>query len=101
MPIKTLDIDELALQAGTMYEAIVILSKRARQVSTNIKSELDEKLSYFEGFETDIDDVRMVEEQSRISLEYERRPKATEVAIHEMFDHEIYFRRPGEEPHVV
>ncbi len=101
MPIKTRDIDELAHQAGTMYEAIVILSKRARQVSTNVKSELDEKLSYFEGFESDIDDARMTEEQSRISLEYERRPKPTEVSINEMFGHEIYFRRPGEDPQVV
>jgi hypothetical protein len=97
MPIKTIDIDALTNQVGNLYEAVVILSKRARQVSVNTKAELDDKLSYFEGFENEIEDARMNEEQYRISLDYETRPKPEEVAITEMFDHEIYYRRAGEE----
>lgn len=97
MPIKTVDLDALTEQVGNLYEAVVILSKRARQVSVNTKAELDDKLSYFEGFENELEDARMSEEQYRISLDYEIRPKPEQVAIGEMFDHEIYYRRPGEE----
>lgn len=97
MPIKTIDVDALTNQVGNLYEAVVILSKRARQVAVNTKAELDDKLSYFEGFENELDDARMSEEQYRISLDYETRPKPEEVAITEMFDREIYYRRPGEE----
>jgi hypothetical protein len=97
MPIKTIDVDALTNQVGNLYEAVVILSKRARQVAVNTKAELDDKLSYFEGFENEIDDARMSEEQYRISLDYETKPKPEEVAIDEMFDHEIYYRRPGDE----
>lgn len=97
MPIKTIDVDSLTNQVGNLYEAVVILSKRARQVAVNTKAELDDKLSYFEGFENEIDDARMSEEQYRISLDYEIKPKPEEVAIDEMFDHEIYYRRPGDE----
>ena len=97
MPIKTIDVDALTNQVGNLYEAVVILSKRARQVSVNTKAELDDKLSYFEGFENELDDARMNEEQYRISLDYETRAKPEEVAIGEMFDHEIYYRKSGEE----
>ena len=97
MPIKTIDTDVLANQVGNLYEAVVVLSKRARQISNNTKAELDEKLSYFEGFETEVEDARMNDEQKKISLEYETRPKASEHSIKEMFNGEIYFRNPHTE----
>ncbi len=101
MSIKTVDLEALTNQVGTLYEAVVILSKRARQVSVNIKAELDDKLSYFEGFENELEDVRMGEEQLRISLEFETRAKPEEIAIEEMFNHEIYYRRAGEDKDAV
>ena len=97
MAIRTVDLDTLAAQTGNIYESVVILAKRARQIGSNTKAELDEKLSYYEGFGPEMEDTRMNEEQARASLEFERRPKATEVAIEEMFNHEIYFRKPEQE----
>jgi hypothetical protein len=97
MPIRTVDVDLLAEQTGSIYESVVILSRRARQIATNNKAELDEKLSYFEGFDTETEDPRLNEDQIRTSVEYERRPKPTELSINEMFSHEIYFRNPEEE----
>jgi DNA-directed RNA polymerase subunit K/omega len=97
MPIKTIDVDRLAAQTGSLYEAIAILSKRSRQVASNLKAELDDKLSYFEGFGGEMEDVRMNEEQARVSIDYERGPKPTELAIEEMFNGEIYYRNPTEE----
>lgn len=97
MAIKTLDVDVLSDQAGNLYQAVAILSKRARQLSTQTKNELDEKLAYYEGFEPELEDPRFQEEQARISVDYERRPKPTERAIDEMLTHEIYFRDPSAE----
>ena len=97
MAIKTIDVSSLAAETGGIYEAVAILAKRSRQVSSKMKSELDEKLSYFEGFGPEMEDTRMTEEQIRTSVEYEKRAKPPEVAINEMLDHEIYFRNPNEE----
>jgi len=96
MAIQTIDLDALAAQTGNIYQSIVVLSKRARQVSAYEKAELDEKLSYFEGFGPEMEDVRMNEEQTKVSLEFEKRPKPTEVSIEEMASHEVYFRQPDQ-----
>jgi hypothetical protein len=94
MPIKTIDVTGLAAHTGSLYEAVAILSKRARQIATRSKAELDEKLSYFEGFGSEVEEIHMNEEQARLSIDYERRPKPTEEAIGELFAQEIYFRNP-------
>ncbi len=97
MPIKTINVSQLAAETGGIYEAVAILAKRARQVSSKKKSELDEKLSYFEGFGPEIEDSRMSDEQIKTSIDFERQPKAPEISIDEMLNHEIYFRNPNEE----
>lgn len=97
MAIKTLDLDKLTDLTGNLYEAVAIAAKRARQNAANEKAELDDKLSYFEGFGPEMEDVRMQEEQARLSIEYEKRPKPTEIAIEEVMNDEIYFRNPNEE----
>jgi DNA-directed RNA polymerase subunit K/omega len=97
MSLRTVDVDSLATQTGNIYEAVAILSKRSRQISTTMKAELDDKLAYFEGFESDFEDPRFREEQTRISLEYERKVEPTEVAIEEMLNQELFYRASGTE----
>ncbi len=97
MAIQTLDIDKLADLTGNIYETVAIAAKRARQNAANEKAELDDKLSYFEGFGPEVEDLHMQEEQARISVEYEKQPKPTETAIKEVMNDEIYFRNPNEE----
>lgn len=97
MAIKTLDLDALTSQTSSIYETVVILSKRARQIAADEKTELDNRLSYYEGFGPEMEDARMAEEQTRVSVEFERRPKATEVSIDQMRDHEVYFRYTEQE----
>ena len=98
MAIKTVDMDRLAAMSGNLFESVAIMAKRSRQISKNTKSELDDKLAYFEGFEQELEDPRFQEEQARVSLEYETRPEATESAINEMIEGEVYFRDKGDEP---
>lgn len=96
MAIETVDINKLASKASNIYESVAIVSKRARQVGARTKQELDQKLSYFEeiSLETTGEEIFSNEEQARISLDYERRPKPTDTAIHEMMTDQVYFRRP-------
>jgi DNA-directed RNA polymerase subunit K/omega len=96
MAIETLDVDELAEKTGNLYETVAILSKRSRQVASDMRSELEEKLSYFEGFGPEMEDVRMKEEQEKVSLEYERKPEPTEIAIEDFREDKLYYRRPDE-----
>jgi DNA-directed RNA polymerase subunit K/omega len=96
MAIETLDIDELASRTGNLYETVAILSKRSRQVASDMRSELDDKLSYFEGFGPEMEDVRMQEEQEKVSLEFEKKPEPTEIAIDDFLEDKIYYRKPDE-----
>ncbi len=98
MAIKTVDMDLLAKTSGNLFESIAILAKRSRQISRNTKSELDDKLAYFEGFEQELEDPRFQEEQARVSLEFEVKPEASISAIDEMIRGDIFFRDKGEEP---
>ena len=45
--VITRDLDKIAAQTGNVYESVVIISKRARQIAVNIKEELNNKLSEF------------------------------------------------------
>lgn len=96
MAIETLDLDDLAERTGNLYETVAILSKRSRQVSSDMRSELEDKLSYFEGFGPEMEDVRMKEEQAKVSLEYEKKPEPTEIAIDDFLEDTLYYRKPEE-----
>ncbi len=97
MAIKTVDMNRLAALTGNLFESVSVLSKRSRQISTNVKNELDDKLAYFEGFEQELEDPRFQEEQAKVSLEYEVKPEPTEMAVDEMLAGDVYFRKPSEE----
>ena len=45
--IITRDVDKIAAQTGNVYESVVVISKRARQIAINIKEELNNKLAEF------------------------------------------------------
>ncbi len=91
MAVKSLDLEKIQATTGNVYESIVILSKRARQVAAQDKMELDEKLKYFEGFE-DEEEYTFNEEQERITKEYEARPHPTQRSVKELMEEKIYYR---------
>ena len=96
MAIKTLDTTKLAAETGNLYETVAILARRANQISAKVKQDLDSKLVYFEDLSLDpAEEMRSNEDQLRISLEYERKPKAGAIAIDEIESGELYFRNPS------
>ncbi|MFN8357130.1 MAG: DNA-directed RNA polymerase subunit omega [Spirosomataceae bacterium] len=90
--IITRDTDQLAKRTGNVYEAVSVVSKRARQLATKMKQELNEKLAEFASKEDNLEEVFENREQIEISKFYERMPKPTSIAIDEFLDGKLEYR---------
>src|SRR5476651_2779748 len=88
----TRDLRELDVETGNIYESIVIMSKRANQLSNNIKEELHQKLSEFASSNDNLEEIFENREQIEISKYYERLPKPSLVAVQEFLEDKIYYR---------
>lgn len=94
---KTRNLMDYAEPTGNIYESVVIMSKRANQITTDIKSDLNNKLKEFGSKSDTLEEEFDNREQSEISRFYERMPKPSLIAEQEMLDGKIYFRNPSEE----
>ena len=95
-PITTVTFDKNQIEDHTdnIYKAIAIMSKRAVQVSEDLKHELIEKLEEFATFNDSLEEVFENKEQIEVSRFYEKLPKSTAIAVDEWLKDEIYFRDP-------
>ncbi len=91
----TRDLIDLEVGTGNIYETIAILSKRADQISIDIKKELDSKLEEFASYTDNLEEVFENREQIEISRFYERLPKPTLLAIEEFLEGQVYHRKPS------
>jgi DNA-directed RNA polymerase subunit K/omega len=94
--IITRDIEKIAAQTGNLYESVVVISKRARQIAVNIKEELNNKLAEFATTVDNLEEVFENREQIEISKFYERMPKPTTTATEEFIEGKLNFRMRGE-----
>ena len=88
----TRDINKLIEPVGNVYETVAILSKRANQISSSLKKELDAKLQDFSVPQDSLDETFENKEQIEISRTYERLPKPTLIATKEFEDGELVYR---------
>ena len=79
-----------------LYESVVVISKRARQIAVNIKEELNNKLAEFATTVDNLEEVFENREQIEISKFYERMPKPTTTATEEFLEEKLNFRMRGE-----
>ncbi len=89
----TYDRDKIEQNVGSIYEAIVIMGKRAEQINAEIRTELHGKLDEFAVHNATLEEVFENREQIEISKHYEKLPKPTSIAIREWLDSEIYYRK--------
>ncbi len=94
--IVTRDLDKLAEPTGNIYESVVVVSKRAKQVAINLKEELNSKLAEFATTVDNLEEVFENREQIEISKFYERMPKPTSTAIEEFLDGKLNSRYRNE-----
>ena len=95
--IITRDIDQLALNTANIYESVIIISKRAKQISTKTKEELNNKLADFASTVDNLEEIFENREQIEISKHYEKIPKPTNLATEEFLEGKLFFRRSDEE----
>ncbi|MCA6437687.1 MAG: DNA-directed RNA polymerase subunit omega [Bacteroidetes bacterium] len=95
--IVTRDIRNFDGPTGNLYEAIAIMSKRANQISSEIKEELTSKLQEFSSHTDNLEEVFENREQIEISKHYEKLPKPSLISVQEFLDDKVYYRNPGKD----
>ena len=98
-PVNTVtrNIMDLCKDTDNIYESVAIISKRANQLSQEIKQDLSKKLQEFASYNESLDEVFENREQIEISRYYEKLPKPTLLATQEFVDGNIYWRDPSKE----
>lgn len=98
-PVTTVtrNLNEIDKETGNIYETVALVSKRANQIGSELKEELNRKLEEFASYTDNLEEVFENREQIEISRFYERLPKPTLIAMQEFMDDQIYFRKPESE----
>jgi len=93
----TRDMMKLSEETGNVYETVAIISKRANQISVEMKQDLEKKLQEFASYNDNLEEVFENREQIEISRYYEKLPKPTLIATQEYVEGKIYYRNPAKE----
>ena len=88
----TRDVNRLDQETNNIYQTVMIVAKRANQISVELKHELNRKLEEFAYYTDNLEEVFENREQIEISKYYERLPKPTLIATQEFLDDNIYYR---------
>ena len=80
---KLVDLDR---ETGNVY------ARRANQISTELKTELNRKLADFSSPTDTMEETFENREQIEISRYYERLPKPVIIATEEFLDHELVYK---------
>jgi DNA-directed RNA polymerase subunit K/omega len=78
---------------GNVYESIAVISKRANQISLELKDEIAEKLEDFTTSAIAMVDVYDNKEQREVSKFYEKLPKPVLIATQEFLDNKLSVRK--------
>lgn len=90
--IKARDVQALAESTGNVYEALAIITRRAKMLAVDLKHELHQKLDEFAVSSDTIEEIHENKEQIEISKFYERLPNPVLIAMDEYNKGELHFR---------
>ncbi len=93
MAINPVDLRAIEEKAGNVYEAIIVCSKKARQLNSENKIEFNALLSTIPESTTD-DESEDVDNpaQLKIALDLEKREKPHIQALHEFLDGDLEYK---------
>ena len=89
---KTRKLVDLDQPTGNIYKSLNVISRRANQIATEMKQELNRKLADFSTSTDSLEETFENREQIEISKYYERIPKPVLIATEEFLDGELYYR---------
>ena len=90
--VRARDVLEMVKETGNIYEALAIITKRARHLNVDIKHELHQKLDEFAISSDTIEEINENKEQIEISKFYERLPNPAIISTEEYLVDELYHR---------
>jgi len=93
----TRDMMSMSADTGNVYETVRIISKRANQLSVEMKLDLDKKLQEFASYSDNLEEVFENREQIEISRYYEKLPKPSLLAAQEYIEGKLYYRNPAKD----
>ncbi len=93
----TRNIAEFTKHTNNIYETVVVLSKRANQISSEIKEELVGKIEEFATHQDNLEEIFENREQIELAKYYERMPKPTLLATYEYLNDMIHIKNPLKE----
>ena len=98
-PVNTVtrNIMDLCEETGNIYESVAIISKRANQISVQIKEDLSKELAEFASYNDSLEEVFENREQIEISRYYEKLPKPVLLATEEFVENQVYWRDPSKD----
>jgi DNA-directed RNA polymerase subunit K/omega len=90
---ETRDVVEMKEKTGNLYESIAVISRRANQISVQMKEELHKKLDEFSNISDMVEEVHENKEQIEVSRTYERMANPALQATAEFFNDDIHYRK--------
>jgi DNA-directed RNA polymerase subunit K/omega len=89
--VKARDIKSISAQTANIYESISVITRRAEQISAELKDELHSKLEEFATTSETIEEILENKEQIEISKFYERLPNPVIIATEEFITGRLRF----------
>ena len=90
MTVRPIELALIEGKAENIYEAIVVVSKRARQINEELKIEFNQRLEQISvNPEATEEETDTNPDQVNISIEFEKRAKPTAVALNELVNGKI------------
>src|SRR5437764_11290729 len=92
--VTPVSLEEMARKGDSLYQAIAITARRARQINDEIKTEFQARISTLVPIEIDDDEEMEATnfDQMRISLEMDKLGKPTLEALGEFHDEKLEWR---------
>ncbi|TNJ39096.1 hypothetical protein FGF66_05850 [Chlorobaculum thiosulfatiphilum] len=92
MSVKPVDLNKLRSTHENLYETVVAISKKAREIHEEERAELEERLLPYKEMirnpASESESEKVFPEQIAISVEFECREKPSQQAVEQYFDHE-------------
>ncbi len=88
----TRQLVDLDSETGNIYKSLNIISRRANQIASELRTELNRKLADFSSPTDSMEETFENHEQIEISRYYERLPKPVLIATEEFVDGEISYK---------
>lgn len=95
--VSTVPLEDLEKHAANVYEAIVVVAKRARQINDDQKRYIEQEIGYDSSLENSSSDDLDSEEENReerqtAPVKYIRMPKPTSISLDEMLTGKLNFQ---------